>query len=113
MANTINPTAGSDIDKFIEITVIDSDWTWTDTFPGAHNGIAVDWIAFSVGATATVDVCSIKEGSATGPSIFPTQPVAATSPVTIVYYNGKSIKPYLDQSACTLSTGHSVIIKLS
>ena len=113
MGNTINPTAGSDIDKFIELTALDSDWVWTDTFPGALNGIAVDWISFSVGATATVDVCSIKEGSATGPSIFPRQPLAATSPAHIVYYNGKSIKPVLDFSACTLSAGHSVIIKLA
>ena len=113
MGNTINPAAGSDIGKFIELTVLDSDWSWLSTFPGAINGIAVDWIAFSVGATATVDVCSIKEASATGPSIFPPHPVAATSPVLMVHYNGKTIKPYFDFSDCTLSTGHSIIIKLA
>ena len=110
MANTINPTAGSDIEKFIEITVIDGDWTWTDTFPSAHNGIAVDWIAFSVGATATVDVC-FKEASDTGPAIFPKQAQKTQGPAQIVYY-GCSIKPVIDYGDCTLSTGHSIVIKL-
>lgn len=113
MSNTINPAAGADIDKFVELTSIDSDWAWTDTFPGAHNGIAVDWIAFSVGPTATVDQCVIKEGSDTGPKIFPSQPVDAASPAVIMHYHGKSIKPVLDVGDCTLSAGHSLIIKLA
>ena len=110
MANTINPAAGSDIEKFIEITAIDSDWTWTDTFPGAHNGIAVEFIAFSSG-DSDGDYCSIKDQGATGPSIFPPQAQKTQGPAQIVYYND-SIKPFLDQSACNLTTGHSLIIKL-
>lgn len=98
--------------KFINLSGISEDWDYLTMFPGAHNGIAVDWIAFSVGATATVDVCAIKDASDSGQSIFPTQPVAATSPVTIVYYGGDSIKPYLDSTDCTLAAGHKVIIKL-
>ena len=110
VANTINPTAGSDIDKFIEITGIDSDWTWTDTFKGAHNGIAVDFIAYSSG-DADGDICVIKEASDTGPAIFPKQAQKTQGPAQIVYY-GCSIKPVIDYGDCTLSTGHSIVIKL-
>ena len=106
MANTVNHDG-----KFIEISAMDEDWTWTDLFPGTeNNGIAVDFIAYSSG-DADGDICVIKEASDTGPAIFPKQAQKTQGPAQIVYYDAP-IKPVIDYGDCTLSTGHSIVIKL-
>jgi len=89
MANNVNHD-----DKTIEITAMDSDWTWIDLFPGAINGIMVDFIAYSSG-DADGDICVIKEASDTGPALFPKQAQKTQGPAQIVYYDAP-IKPVID-----------------
>lgn len=104
MGNTINK-----VGKFVELSALDSDWTWTETFPGALNGIAIEYIAFL--AIGDGDKLSIKEGSATGPHIYPPRCVKAQGPLDPLYVNG-TCKPVLDYDKGTFSSGASVIIKL-
>ena len=96
---------------FVQLTAIDADWIWTTTFPNHPQGIKVDWIAFKPGATA-LDKCSIKQDSATGSEIFLSIPAVSLSYGQIVYYSGALLRPYIDFSDCTFTTGHEVVIKL-
>jgi len=95
-------------DRFVQITAIDADWLWTDTFGATNTGIYVDWIAFKPGAAS--DKCSIKDGSATGVEIFPAIPRADTTDGQIIYYGGRMLRPVIDYSAGTFSSGHQVTI---
>lgn len=96
-------------DGFVSITGIDSDWDFRDTFPiNDHPGINVEFIGFAAGTDG--DKLSLKQGSDTGPEIFPTQASKVQGPPQMVYYRGKTLKPYLDFDKGTFTTGAQVII---
>ena len=97
--------------NFLELTAIGEDWDWTDTWGTTSEGVYIEFIAFKPGAAS--DKLSIKEGTAAGPEIFPSVPRLSTSDGQIVYYGGKQIRPYLDFSDCTFSSGHEVFIMLA
>ena len=92
----------------ITIEEIDSDWSWSDTFPN-DNEIRLDAIRFHAGAVD--DVCIIKEGSdsATAPHLFEYTASVDTLPA-IEYYHGIGHKPVLEFSAGTYTAGSSVTI---
>jgi len=103
MATTVTKSNG-----FIELTAIDADWSWDDLFSGSYdNGIKVGSIQFNPGEAS--DRMVIKEGSDAGPAIFD-----ALCPDTEEknLYIGTICRPVVDFSACTLSAGHKVIIRL-
>jgi len=100
--NTVNH-----VGNVIEISAIDSDWTWTDTLPERSDGIKVKSIQFNPGAAD--DVLVIEEASASGPrSVY--FKCADTTVQKTKYFDDVKIKPFLDESDCTLSEGATVII---
>ena len=104
-ANTITHSG-----NVIEITNIDSDWTWTDTLTALTDGIWVKSIQFNPGATD--DVLVIKEGSDTGPKILYFKCVD-TYDQRCKYFNHRNnvlLKPVFDYSDSTISAGASIII---
>ncbi len=96
----------------IVISVIDSDWVWTTTLTADKykNGVPVHAIIFQPGAAS--DKLSIKDGSDSGPRIFPNILAADTTDGKVIYYGGVNLKPVLDYSDSTLSAGSTVIIIL-
>jgi hypothetical protein len=107
-ANTINPTSGT-ANGVIELSSIDSDWSWTDAFGSADHGQPLQSITFLPGAAD--DFLSVKEGSATGPEIFPPVKCADEYDVKVKYFNGVIRRPVLDISASTISAGGLVIFE--
>ena len=97
--------------NFVVLHTIGEDWDWTDTWGTTSTGVYVEFIAFKPGAAA--DALSISEGTADGPEIFPSIPRDDTTDGQIVYYGGKLIRPYLDFSDSTFSSGHQVTIMLA
>lgn len=106
MSNTINQSGYT-----VEISDIDSDWTWTDTFTDSKyaNGIRINYIQFN--PAAANDACSIKEGADTGPQFFRCSAEDANAQKAVNYY-GAIKKPVLDFSAGIFTAGSSVIIEL-
>jgi hypothetical protein len=98
--------------KNIDISSIDSDWTWNQTgspYAAEKEGIRVRHIIFMPGAIA--DKLVIKDGGSTGPSLFPPDPVSLSDSQAIDY-GGEMLKPFIDYSESTLSSGSRVIIML-
>ena len=102
-ANTITVSPGG----IITISSIDSDWTWSDTFPTGTDSVEIFSIQFNPGAAG--DQCVILDTNASGSELFD---VSATD----VYDQKEKIyprirmKPFLDYSAGTYSAGAKVII---
>ncbi len=103
MANQVDRTK-----NVITISSIDSDWSWSDTFPN-YNEVRLQQIRFYPGAVD--DVCIIKEGSdsATAAHVFEYTASVDTLPA-VDYYHGTGSSPVLDFSAGTYSSGSSVTI---
>jgi len=102
--NTVNRT-----DKVVELSSIDSDWTWTSIYGASDHGQYLMSIIFKPGAAD--DKLSIKEASATGPEIFPSIKCLDEYDVKVKYYYGAKYRPYLDYSDSTISAGGEVIIE--
>lgn len=102
MANTINQTG-----KIIELTDIDSDWSWLDLFPFADSGIELNSIQFNPGATD--DRCVIKQGAETAVPFFDVKCQNAYDEKN-KYYHGQMLKPLFDFSASVISAGAKIII---
>ena len=101
MANTINQTG-----MIVEITDIDSDWSWLDLFPFADSGVELDSIQFNPGAID--DKCVIKAGSETAVAIF--HVICKDLNEKNKYYKGDVCKTFFDFSASTISAGAKIII---
>lgn len=101
-ANTVTRTG-----NVIEISNIDSDWAWSDTFP-SYSTIRVMSIQFNGGLTD--DQCVIKEASDTGAAMFDVT-VQDTYDQRLKPF-GVRLRPVLDFSAGQYSSGSSVIIIL-
>lgn len=92
----VTETSGT---KVLELTTIDEDWTASESMdifsiqfvPGASNDILV--IKDSTDAGATIAYMSSSDGD----------------PRIIYFYH--TMTPMIDFSECTLSSGHSVIIR--
>ena len=101
MANTIKQTG-----MVVEITDIDSDWSWLTRFPFADSGIELDSIQFNPGAAD--DKCVIKAGSETAASIFDV--ICKDLNEKNKYYRGDVYKVFFDFSASVISAGAKIII---
>lgn len=107
-APTENASGGT-----IQLTAIDADWKWTDdqlTAGKYDKGVRLNYILFV--PYATNNYVSVKEGSDTGPEIFPAVSATSASDSRIIYFHGAKKKPVLDYSASSVETGASVIIDL-
>ncbi len=93
----------------LEISSLDSDWVWTDTYPGNAHGIPVWSIYFM--AHQAVDLCVLQEDSITGPIVFHRLAVAVGDQVPN-YYGGNLIKLVLDFSSGIYTAGSVIIIML-
>lgn len=99
MANTI--VTGGKQKNVVQITVMDSDYDSEYERP-------VDSIQFTPGSTGT-DVLSVKADTDAGPEIMRVTADAADDE-TIKYFRNVKLRVVIDYSACTLSSGHKVII---
>ena len=106
-ANTItrSPSVGAGVINL----VLDSDWTWSTTFPDAKDGIEVNYIIFHPGATS--DVLVLRAESDTGPYYFPPAAAYDAEFDIILYCNWQSMKLHIDYDTSTLSAGHVIIIQ--
>ena len=107
MANTIKYERWS-----IEITDIDSDWTWTDTLPNYRNGIRVDSIQFT--PIQTNDRCVFLDGidEANSPPCFDVI-CADEWDQKIRYYNGRPLHLFLDFSLGLYTAGTAIHIQMA
>lgn len=106
MANTLNLKGFT-----LEISNIDSDWLWNETFTHEKyaRGLRINFIQFN--PTAASDKCVIKEESDEGPQSFYVTAENANNQKRAYYY-GTPMKPVLDFSAGTFTAGCTVIIQL-
>lgn len=104
MANTIKQE-----DMILEISDIDSDWSWTDNFPFAA-AVRLDSIQFNPGAAA--DACVIKYGSDAGVAFFDVT-CENESDEKCKYFNCRPLKPVFDFSDSIISAGAKIIIMFS
>lgn len=107
MANTI--VSDGDV---IELTGIDSDWSWFDTLTAyaiSKVGVPIQSIQFVPGAAA--DQCVIKNLDASGPTIFDKTCADANDDKEMLY-DGEVLKPFLDVSEGTFNAAAKVIIIL-
>lgn len=93
----------------LNITDIDSDWLWSDTWPGHDRGVPVQSIHFV--ATAAADKCIIRDGSITGPVVFHRIATAVGDQVPS-YYGGNLIQLALDFSEGIYTADSVIIINL-
>ena len=110
MANTIKYRNGG---TSIEISSIDSDWSWSDTLTDAKfaNGVQINYIQFN--PAAANDVCTIIDGEDVDndPPGFYSKAITDVEPRRAQYY-GARMKPVLDESAGTYTAGSTVMIQL-
>jgi len=109
MANTISLDG-----NVLQISAIDSDWTWTDTFIGRDfvNGIKIQSIRFDT--AAATDVCIIKQTNGTGPRLFKASGNALdVADERCQYFDGVRLKPFLDvgDGAYNASASVTIILK--
>jgi hypothetical protein len=95
--------------RIVEITAIDADWLWSTTFPNDQQ-IKVVSIEFFGGSAN--DIIVIKDGSDTG-AILMKRKIPDTDYSSTKYFMGARLRPVIDFSDCTLSSGHKVIITLA
>lgn len=95
--NTIRKTAG-----VIELTAIDSDWSYTTTEMAIHS------IIFIPGAVD--DRCIIRDGSATAAVFFDSNKAIDAYDPKRVAYDGKKFKPYLKAADGQYAASARVII---
>jgi hypothetical protein len=80
--NTIRTSGGA-----IEITAIDSNWSYTDTYVRIHSIIFIP--------AAVDDRCIIRDGSATGAVFFDSNTAIDAYDGKRIPYDGLQFKPYL------------------
>lgn len=95
--------------RTIEISAIDSDWSWSDNFAD-RDMIPINFIQFNPAAVS--DKCVVKEGSDAGPASFYAT-CASADDQKRAYYYGCPMQPVLDFDAGTFTAGSSVIIQLA
>lgn len=105
-------------ENVIDISAIDADWTWNQAgspYVGDREGIKVCYIIFVPGAIS--DDLAFLEEDASGAEIFPNFECVAAEAMIIQFDGGTGLgrlmKPFLDFSASTLSTGAKVLIGIA
>jgi len=93
----------------LDIATIDSDWLWSDTWPGHGDGVPVHSIHFI--ATGAADECVLRDGSITGPIVFH-RVVTAVGDQVPSYFGGNVIQLALDFSEGTYTALSHIIIVL-
>ena len=106
MPNTFDPTTENP--ETLNISDIDSDWLWSDSFDSIYPDVRIISIQFNPGATD--DHCVIKEGSAAGHPIFDVT-CENEYDQRIEYKKKKALRPVLDFSAGTYSAGSTIKIE--
>lgn len=94
----------------VTVTSIDGDWLWSaDLTEAAYNkGLRLESMVFVAGDAG--DKIHVKETNASGSDIFPPVEALGASYPILVPLNGKTVKPFIDYSECTLSAGHRFIM---
>jgi hypothetical protein len=93
----------------LNITDIDSDWLWSDTWKLHKEGVPVYSIHFI--ATAAADACVLRDGSITGPVVFHRIAVAVGDQVPS-YFGGNIIQLALDFSEGVYTADSVIVITL-
>lgn len=88
----------------VEITAIDSDWQFSDTFPFDMGVLLIQFVP-----GADTDRCVIKAGDAAGPIVFDVS-VAATTDHRVQYFYGEQLNLFLDVSEGSYNANAKVII---
>ena len=97
MANTITPGI-----NVVALTVMDSDYSWTESKPGHVNGVPIFTIVFRAGGTSA-NTLVLRSGSLTG-GIFLSVTLAAD--VTQTYlFGGAILGPCMVFTDCTFTAG--------
>jgi len=105
MANTINAGSNS-----VLLTNMDTDWTWTDSYPNHPAGIKV----LSMGLTMMheTDYLVIKDAIATGTTIAYFANVAGTTNFhQSMNFSELRVRPFLDISGCSVDLNSQLIIR--
>lgn len=102
-------TISPEVDGFVSITEIAADVDWEDL--RRHlDGVPLASIQFYPGVSGD-DVLVVKAKDADGPVIMKAGSANASDDTT-KYFNGRPIRFFIDESECTLSTGHVVILDI-
>lgn len=102
VAHAITATLSGNV---IELTTLDADWSWSDTFTGGtqnREGIKIQSI--QINPSATDDIIIIEEGSAAGPRLLVPLKFLDTYDQRAKDYNGVRLKPFFDYSDSTIGT---------
>lgn len=97
MANTITLSKNG-----IMLSAIDSNWLWSDSFPGYDNGIHVVTIVFKAGITSDNTII-LRDERTTGPQLLAV--THATGVMDTYNYHGALISPVLLYSEQTFTSG--------
>ena len=103
MANTITTT-----DRITAISQIDSDWSWSSTFPASGSGIMLNYVMLCPGHKD--DKLVVKEGSVSGSTVVCLNCSGTTMPPFILNLDGEKLRPCLDFSGGSYSTGCQMIL---
>ena len=103
-ANTVTSNNGS-----VEISAIDSDWSWSDTFSNVSSGMRLISIRFNPGAAD--DRCIVKNGSDTATVLFDSGKCTDEYDARIEYYFRAIRRPVLDFNVGTYSAGSKVTLE--
>jgi hypothetical protein len=103
--NTVNSTGGRQV---LQVSAMDSDFNMvaqTGYTQYADGGVPIVVILFYPGAAD--DILVVKQQSASGPIITKLKSTDGEPRVMPLY--GSRVKPYIDYSECTLSSGAFVV----
>ena len=110
-----NAYTANEAGNVVQVTSITEDFTYSSScmmYGSYGEGREVIAIIVTSGAEYG-DYFNIKEATDTGPSIFPPCTFTDTKTDTkVIYLHGVKVRPVIDYSACSLSTGSSVIFLL-
>lgn len=110
-ANTVTDTGS--VGRVVQVSAMDSDFDLVAQTGyiqyATTGGVPIELILFYPGAAN--DILVIKDTAATGPVVATMKSVDAEP--RVLYFRGAKIKPYLDYSECTLTSGAFVTFILA
>jgi len=105
MANTIS--VGSNT---VLLTNMDTDWTWTDSYPNHPAGIKV--LSMDLTMMHEYDSLVIKDAIATGTTIaYFANLTGTTNFHQSINFDGIRVRPFLDISGCSVDLNSQLIIR--
>lgn len=97
MANTITRSKNA-----VQLSSIDSNWLWSDSFPGYDNGLHMVTVVFETGITSN-NTLILREGSTTGPQILGV--TLANDSFDTYFFHGALLRPVMLFSEQTFTSG--------